>query len=348
MEEVLTFDDISIEPGYSEVLSRDNCKLVSRVTKNHTLQIPILSSPMDTITGWKMALKLRESGGLGIVHRFNTIEEQVEMMDTIQEAMGLTDYKIPIGAAVGATGDFLERAQELSQVPGLYVIMIDVAHGHHLHVKRALDELKRTLPASVDIIAGCVATYEGARDLCEWGADAIRVGVGNGSLCETRIRTGIGIPQVTALMNCIEAADDWGIPVIADGGMKTPGDVAKALALGADVASIGSLFAGTRETPGPIKKIGIWPNEQLFKQYQGSTSRASYNDRGAEEKYIEGNSMAIPYRGTLDRILDDILAGIRSSMSYVGANNIEEFWSNSTIVKVTPAGQLEAEPHLLK
>jgi IMP dehydrogenase len=271
-----------------------------------------------------------------------SIEKQSNQVRKIKEQEKL------VSAAIGATGDYKERAQELVNA-GAIVLLIDVAHGNTKQVRDAITWCKQNLPNYVDVIAGNVATYEGARNLAQWGADAIRVGIGNGSLCETRIRTGIGIPQVTALIESIRAVEESGIdvPIIADGGIKMTGDVAKALSLGADSVMIGSLLAGTRESPGEIHRMGMWPNEQLFKKYRGSASAEVKQVHGLEEKNVEGNSKLIPYKGKVERIISDISDGVRSAMSYVDATTIEEFQAKSEHVLITQNGLIEAKPHLL-
>jgi IMP dehydrogenase len=262
--------------------------------------------------------------------------------------MVYSDPETKTCAAIGATGDYQERSKELVR-HGAQILLIDVAHGNTAHVRDAIEWCKNNLPSYVEIIAGNVSTKQGAYNLCVWGADAIRVGIGNGSLCETRIRTGIGVPQVTALMECIQGVEESGIdvPIIADGGMKTPGDVAKALSLGADTVMVGSLLSGTKESPGEIQKVGMWPNEQLFKKYRGSASAETKRVHGMQEKNVEGNSKLIPYKGKSKRILDDISDGLRSAMSYVNARNLSEFRINSEHVIITQNGLVEAKPHLL-
>jgi IMP dehydrogenase len=393
MRKALTYDDVNIIPKYSELGSRSNIDLKTNFTKKTKLNIPIVSSPMDTITEYGMAYEMMEWGGVGVIHRFNTIEEQSRMMknlhkefesyfkidkdspQTLDEAYDqyvkingyegyiddddgsdIQDYldmtkerldsnkrwsKRPLCAAVGVKSDYLERAQELVR-NGCNVIVIDVAHGHHKLVGEAIEKIKTRL-SSVEVVAGSVATEEATKYLCEKGADAIRVGIGNGSLCETRIRTGVGIPQVTALIDCVSVADTYSVPVIADGGIRNVGDVCKGLACGADTIMLGSLLSGTKETPGTIEKIGKWPNEQLYKKYRGS---ASLDSKGSD-KNVEGNHKVIPYKGKVKRILQDIQEGIRSSFSYVGANDISEFHSKVELIEVTGAGNLEGEAHLL-
>jgi len=401
MKKYLTYDDVNIVPKYSELESRDKVKLNTQFTKNTELTIPIVSSPMDTVTEEDMAIEMMEWGGVGVIHRFNTIEEQSKMMKSLhrewdswfdigtnirgddeertidkewqewwdgysrsnpptkEDWKDLKDRffwadsmirdekawkKKPLCAAIGVTGDYLERAKELV-LNGCNVILIDVAHGHHKFVGEAIEEIKSKI-SNTEVIAGSIATGDGAKFLCEKGADAIRVGVGNGSLCETRIRTGVGLPQVSALLDCVTVADSYDVPIIADGGIRNVGDVCKGLGCGADTIMVGSLLSGTKESPGSIEKKGQWPNEQLFKKYRGSASLDSKLDRG-EEKNVEGNHKVIPYKGKVKRIIGDIEDGIRSSCSYVGASNLEEYRSLVELVEVTRAGQVEAQPHLL-
>ena len=401
MKKYLTYDDVNIVPKYSELESRDKVKLNTQFTKNTELTIPIVSSPMDTVTEEDMAIEMMEWGGVGVIHRFNTIEEQSKMMKSLhrewdswfdigtnirgddeertidkewqewwdgysrsnpptkEDWKDLKDRffwadsmirdekawkKKPLCAAIGVTGDYLERAKELV-LNGCNVILIDVAHGHHKFVGEAIEEIKSKI-SNTEVIAGSIATGDGAKFLCEKGADAIRVGVGNGSLCETRIRTGVGLPQVSALLDCVTVADSYDVPIIADGGIRNVGDVCKGLGCGADTIMVGSLLSGTKESPGSIEKKGQWPNEQLFKKYRGSASLDSKSDRG-EDKNVEGNHKVIPYKGKVKRILHDIRDGISSSCSYVGASNLEEYRSLVEFVEVTKAGQVEAQPHLL-
>lgn len=353
MNTAYTFDDIQIIPIYSEVASRSSCNIRSRFTKNYSVAAPYVSAPMDTATDLEMASFMMGYGGVGVLHRFMPIEEQAKKVTEIKlsritHGMVYSDPEAIVCAAIGATGDYQERAKEIVSA-GAVVLLIDVAHGNTKQVKDALQWCKQNLPDYVDIIAGNVATREGARNLAEWGADAVRVGIGNGSLCETRIRTGIGVPQVTALIECIRGVEEscYDVPIIADGGMKVPGDIAKALSLGADTIMIGSLLSGTKESPGEIQKIGMWPNEQLFKKYRGSASAETKKTHGMEDKNVEGNSKLIPYKGKAKRILDDISDGLRSSMSYVNATNLTEFRTNSRHVIITQNGLIEAKPHLL-
>ena len=360
MREYLTYDDVNITPKYSELESRDDVDLTSNLTKNIKLQIPIVSSPMDTITEYEMAYGMWNHGGIGFIHRFMEIDKQSNMVLNLKEEIeshwkGMKDLDIsnkqwfenpPLGAAIGVTGDWFERAQELIN-NGCNVLLIDVAHGHHKLVKNALRRLKNEISNTFEVVAGSVATSKAARQICEWGADGVRVGIGNGSLCETRIRTGVGIPTITSILDCVSLCDNFGVPVIADGGIRNVGDSCKSLGAGADCFMLGSLLSGTKETPGEIEKVGKWPNEQLYKKYRGSASLDSKKSRG-ESKNVEGNHKIIPYKGKVKRILHDITDGIRSSFSYVGANDITEYHSRVEFIKVTNAGIVEAQPHLMK
>jgi IMP dehydrogenase len=399
MKKCYTYDDVNIIPKYSEVEHRGDVELTTRFTKNTTITIPLIAAPMDTVTEYDMAVEMMEWGGVGVIHRFNTIEEQSKMMKSLHREWvkyfkpipGITDgtertletewqewwdssirhwnspptksdwddlkerfyfadnsihdekiwSKRPLCAAVGVTGDYLERARELVW-NGCNVILIDVAHGHHKNVGVAIEEIKKDI-SNIEVIAGNIATRDGAKFLCEKGVDGIRVGIGNGSLCETRIRTGVGLPQASVLLDVCSVADEYNVPVIADGGIRNVGDVCKGLGCGADTVMVGSLLSGTKESPGTIEKKGQWPNEQLFKKYRGSASR----DSKGSDKNVEGNHKVIPYKGKVKRILHDIRDGIKSSCSYVGANNLDEYRSLVEFVEVTKAGQVEAQPHLL-
>jgi IMP dehydrogenase len=292
-----------------------------------------------------MANELMRLGGVGCIHRFMSIDEQIEIVKQLiikRFDYGYSDY--PICASIGVS-NFEKRLETLVE-HGVNVILIDVAHGNTKQVKNTIEYIKNNFKG-VDVIAGNIATADGAENLCKWGADAIRVGIGNGSLCETRIRTGIGVPQVTSLVECVEVAKEYDVPVIADGGIKMIGDVAKALSLGAETVMFGSILSGTKESPGSIDKVGMWPNEQLFKKYRGSASLDAKKMHNMNEKNVEGNSKLIPYKGKIKRLVNDINDGLKSSMSYVNAINLKEFREKSEHIRVTQNGVIEAKPHLL-
>lgn len=345
MKTALTYDDITLVPKFSEVESRQNIDLTTKLTTNYSIRVPLIASPMDTVCDSEMAIAMMELGGVGIIHRFMTIEEQSRQISKTylytrtlpMWVFGGIPQKIPVAAAIGANGDYLERAQELVK-NGANVILIDVAHGHHKFVKDALKNLKQTLPSHVDIIAGNIATYEAARDLTEWGADALRVGIGGGSLCTTRVKTGFGVPNVSSLSEC---ASGTSLPIIACGGIRNSGDIAKALAVGANSVILGSLLAGTKEAPGQI----IERQNGLYKRYRGAASLETKSIHGQATRNVEGESTIVPFKGGVKFIVDGLLDGVRSALSYAGASSLSEF--SPEIVAVTNAGVREAQPHLL-
>jgi IMP dehydrogenase len=337
----LTFDDVQIIPQYSEVESRSNVDTSTQVSVNYDIQIPLIAAPMDTVCDGNMASVIAKLGGLGVIHRFMTIEEQANQAQFVRLICSNLEY--PVAAAIGANGDAVERAQELVK-NGVNVLVIDVAHGHHRHVKNTITKLKSS-GIKADIIAGSIATVQAARDLVEWGADGLRVGVGGGSVCETRVRTGVGVPQLQAI---VDTAYEVDVPVISDGGIRYPGDAAKALAAGADTVMIGSLFAGTDEAPGEVFVDGQWPNVRHMKIYRGLASATSKLLHKGAAEHVEGASKMVPSRGSVSTVVSDIMDGIKSSMSYVGAHNLDSFRDRAVFERITAAGLNEAHPHLLR
>ena len=347
----LTYDDITLIPAFSEVESRQNINLETQLTTNYKLMVPLIASPMDTVCDIDMAMTMMYLGGVGVIHRFMSIESQALMIADISDIVSkegfagvyntglyeVWDTTIPIAAAVGANGDYLERAQELTNA-GANVILIDVAHGHHKLVKDALTNLKQHLPTHVDIIAGNIATSHAAIDLEFWGADGLRVGIGGGSLCTTRTKTGFGIPNVSSLEQVAEVST---VPIIADGGIRDSGDIAKALAVGAASVMLGSLLAGTKEAPGQI----IEKPQGLFKRYRGAASLETKSVHGQATRNVEGESTLVPFKGSVKFIVDGLLDGVRSALSYAGAATITQF--NPEYVVISSAGVHEGKPHLL-
>ena len=329
----LTYDDIQLVPEYSEVESRQNIDLSTQLSTNYRIKVPLIASPMDTVCGSEMAIAMAELGGVGCIHRFMSIEEQGLETKIVRAAV----QDAVVMAAVGANGDYLERAQELVS-SGVNVVLIDVAHGHHVFVKDAIANLKKNLPSHIDVIAGNIATARAAQDLESWGADALRVGIGGGSLCTTRIKTGFGVPNVTSLERCFENAT---IPIIACGGIRNSGDIAKALAVGASSVILGSLIAGTKEAPGAI----LEKSNGLYKRYRGAASLETKSIHGQATRNVEGESTIVPFKGGVKFIVEGLLDGLRSALSYAGANNLSEFIPDYVVV--TNAGMNEARPHLL-
>ena len=344
MRQALTYDDIQLIPNYSDVQSRQEIELTTSVSKNWSINIPIVGSCMDTVTEFEMASTLMEMGGVGCIHRFMSIAEQVKQVKKLA-AFRETDVSLshlPIMAAVGVVGDYLDRAVALEEA-GCNIILIDVAHGHHSNMEIALKELKANLEEYTDVIAVNIATAEAADDLIDWGADGLRVGSGGGSLCTTRVITGFGVPNVTSIEEVVKVADQWDVPIMADGGIKSSGDIAKALAVGADCVMGGSLLAGTKESPGAILETPAG----LFKRYRGSASLDTKVTHGQKSRNVEGESTTIPFKGGVRFIISGLTDGIRSALSYGGADNIFDYQTTVSYNVVSSAGLAEAKPHLI-
>ena len=344
-KQALTYDDINLIPSFSSIESRSTIDLSTQFTTNYKIRIPLIASPMDTVCDSEMAIAMEELGGVGIIHRFMSIEEQSKEVSSVflhthiigRWVFNGIPQRVPVSAAIGANGDYLERAQELTK-QGANVILIDVAHGYHKFVMEAIRNLKKTLPSHVDIIAGNVATGDAAYNLQDAGADAIRVGIGGGSLCTTRIKTGFGVPNVTSLQDCVQSVK---VPIIACGGIRSSGDIAKALAVGADSVILGSLLAGTKEAPGAI----IEKVNGLYKRYRGAASLETKSIHGQVKRNVEGESTVVPFKGGIKFVVEGLLDGVRSALSYAGANNLGEYLPEYVVV--TQAGVNEARPHIL-
>jgi IMP dehydrogenase len=357
MKTALTYDDIQLVPAYSSIKSRQDIKLHTMLSERYGLLNPIVASPMDTVCEFEMAYKMAELGGVGCIHRFMGIQEQRDIVErlyhaiygegfggTIAESWGVMydDWhaeikQVPIMAAIGVQEEDKERARAL-EAAGANVLLIDVAHGHHQNVLDMIDWCKENLPEHVDIIAGNIATAEAAEHLQTYGANGLRVGIGGGSLCTTRIKTGFGVPNVTSLEEIVKVSN---VPVMADGGIRTSGDMAKALAIGADTIMLGSLLAGTDEAPGQILETP----KGLYKRYRGSASLETKVTHGQKARNVEGESTTIPYKGGVKFIISGLLDGVKSALSYAGAENLSLY--SPEYVVVTNAGQNEAKPHLL-
>ncbi len=337
MKEGLSYDDVLLIPQYSDIESRKQVDISNNLGEGLHFDLPVISSPMDTITESDMALAISNHGGLGLVHRYNTVEEQVRHV-----ALALANNtEATIGAAIGMTDDFEMRAMALRSV-GAQVLCIDVAHGHHSVMERCLKTLKDRFAESIHIMAGNVATLEGFDALASWGADSIRVGIGGGSICSTRLVTGHGIPTFQSLLEISQTT--YSSKIIADGGIKTTGDMVKAFAAGADFVMIGSMLAGTTETPGET----FYSNSgKKYKVYRGMASADAQVDWRGKSSTPEGISTTVPYKGSVEHILQDIGGGIRSGLSYSGVRNLSELRCKANFLRQTNSSQLESNTHIL-
>ncbi len=336
IRECLSFDDVLLVPKFSMLGSRKDADLWTNFMDGCDLELPIISSPMDTVTGTDMARAMSSNGGMGIVHRYNTIEEQAVMVTELSEA-GVD----PIAVAIGATGDFFERAKELVS-RGAKVLCVDIAHGHHLLLRNALSALKNEFGADVHLMAGNVATLNAFNDVSDWGADSIRVGVGGGSCCSTRITTGHGVPTFQSILDCSESDRD--ALIIADGGIKNSGDIVKAYGAGADFVMLGSLLAGTDEAPGDVTTN---VSGEKYKYFRGMASRKAQVEWRGWSSTPEGVSTMIPYKGPVGDILADLRGGIASGVSYSGAFGLKDLRRNVEFIKQTSAGMSESRAHIL-
>lgn len=362
----LTFDDVLLLPSYSD-FTRAEIDLSTNFTRKIKLSIPLVSSPMDTVTESKLAIALAKLGGIGIIHRNLTIEDQAKEVEIVK------NKKLLVGAAI-AGKNFEERAKALVNSK-IDVIIIDSAHGFTKTIIKAVKLLKKTYP-KLEVVAGNVATYDGARGLIKAGVDGLRVGMGPGAICTTRIISGMGVPQITAIMETVRAARSANskqtVPVIADGGIKYSGDIVKALAAGASTVMMGSFFASALEAPGKIIKLSekqvprrfrsvfkTEKNKYVFKEYRGMGSIGAmtkgtkikseeefhgkdYNDRILVAEGVEG---LVPIKGTINEIVGQVLGGLRSGMCYVGAINIESLWKKASFIRITQASLIESHPH---
>ena len=468
-KEGLTFDDVLLVPKYSDITSRSQTDLTTQLSRNISINIPFVSANMDTVTESSMAVVMARAGGIGIIHRFLTIQEQTNEVlkvkrsgsvmienpysissdKSIQDALDYAEdknisgllvvdsnskligivterdllfanpnnsindimtkdvvtakigvtleeskeilhkhriEKLPIvddsgiikglitskditnnanfpnaskdkkgrplvGAAVGVRGDFLERSESLLEA-GVDVLVVDIAHGHSENALSTVRNIKKAFP-SCELIAGNIATAQGAEDLIKAGVDAVKVGVGSGSICITRVITGSGVPQLTAVMDCAKIGKDYGIPIISDGGTRTSGDATKALAAGASSVMVGGMFGGTDESPGTV----LTKNGKRFKVYRGMASLAASIGRKSKETgsmsldddlndYVaEGVEAMVPYKGTVTDILKQLSGGVRSGLSYCGAHTISQMQENAEFIKMSRAGFTESQPH---
>ena len=345
----LTYDDVLLLPDASEVVPSEVLTKTS-LTRRISLDIPLISAAMDTVTESAMAIAMAKLGGIGIIHRNLAIEEQVTHAKLVKGA-GLI-----VGAAVGVGDDGFKRAQELIEV-GVDVIVVDTAHGHHRAVLDAIERIKSNY-SDQEIIGGNVATRAGAQALINAGADAVKVGVGPGSICTTRVIAGVGVPQITAIMEAAKACKKADVPLIADGGLQYSGDIAKAIVSGADSVMLGSLLAGCDESPGELIESG----GKKFKRYRGMGSLGAMQSRGetksyskdrymqddvlSEDKLVpEGIEGKVTYRGPVADVVHQLVGGLRSGMGYAGAEDISALQKRGRLIQITSAGLQESHPH---
>lgn len=366
----LTFDDVLLLPGYSD-FSRRDIDLSTQLTRRIKLSIPLVSSPMDTVTESKLAIALSKLGGIGIIHRNLSIEDQATEVKKVKDSPSPRSGRaLLVGAAVGANTGFEERVKSLVKAR-VDVIVVDSAHGFTQTIINVIKFIKKTYK-SIDVIGGNIATSDAARVLIDAGADGLRVGMGPGAICTTRIISGMGVPQITAILEVSKVAGKERVPVIADGGIKYSGDIVKALAAGASTVMIGSFFASALESPGKTIKLlrnevphrfqSVFNNttkEYLFKEYRGMGSEAamqegakinsegefhgkSYKDRVLVAEGVEG---LVPVKGSVKDLVDQAIGGIKSGMYYIGAENIKELWKKAHFIQISSASLTESHPH---
>ena len=355
----LTYDDLLLVPQKSEVVPSE-VSLKAHLTPKIVLNIPIISAAMDTVTESKMAIAMAQEGGIGMIHKNMSIEAQKEEVLKVKGAPvdlslhpnAVVDAKgrLLCGAAVGVGANTLERVAALVEA-GIDCLTVDSAHGHSANILKVVKAIHEAYP-ELEIIAGNIVTKGAAEDLIKAGAVTVKVGIGPGSICTTRVVSGVGMPQATAVDEVATYCKDKGICVIADGGIKYSGDIVKALAIGADTVMLGSMLAGTEEAPGEI----IESNGKKYKSYVGMGSLAAMK-RGSADRYFqkteakveklvpEGIEAKVPYKGEVTSVLYQLCGGLRSGMGYCGAVNTDELKKRSVFVQITNAGLIESHPH---
>ena len=344
IKEALTFDDVTLEPKYSQILPSDVDTSI-KLTDNIKLKVPILSSAMDTVTESKMCIAIAKAGGIGVIHRNLDIKKQIAEIRKVKK------QKFLVGAAVGAGANEFERAKIVLK-ENINLIVVDTAHGHTKKVADIIKKIKKIKQKKTALCAGNIATPEAANFLLKLGVEIIKVGIGPGSICTTRLVAGIGVPQLSAILSVRKGIKNKNVKIISDGGIKYSGDLAKAFAAGADAVMIGSLFAGTDEAPGKIIK----KNGKLFKSFRGMGSVGAMNKGSADRyyqskqkdisKYVpEGVEGLAKYKGKLDNIIFKLVGGLRSSMGYLGSRQIKYLRKKPKFVKITKAGFYESMVH---
>ncbi|AYV34211.1 IMP dehydrogenase [Erysipelothrix rhusiopathiae] len=358
IKEAYTFDDLLLVPAKSEVVPAQ-VKLQTRLTDKITLNIPIVSAAMDTVTEDAMAIMLAKLGGMGFVHKNMPVEAQAAMIKAVKETEVESSFedanidpqgRLRVGAAVGVGESSLERVRALVEA-GVDIVAVDSAHGHSQGVIDTVRMIRAEFP-ELDIVGGNIVTAQGATDLIYAGANVIKVGVGPGSICTTRVVAGVGVPQLTAVNDVYSVARQYGVGVIADGGIKLSGDIAKALAAGGSCVMLGGLLAGTEETPGEVMEVF----GKKVKGYVGMGSLSAMQ-RGSSDRYFQGGvselkklvpegiEATVPFKGSIRDVIYQMLGGLRSGMGYCGCGTIEEMHQKAQFVKITGAGLRESHPH---
>ena len=344
IKEALTFDDVTLVPKYSEILPSEVDTSI-KLTNNLKLRIPLLSSAMDTVTESKMAIAIAKAGGLGVIHRNLDIKTQ------ISEIKKLKIKKLLVGAAVGAGPSEFKRAEAILK-ENIDMIVVDTAHGNTKNVSEIIKFIKKRKNKKTALCAGNIATPEAAKFLLKLGVDIIKVGIGPGSICTTRLVAGIGVPQLSAILTVRNGVKNKNVKIISDGGIKYSGDLAKAFAAGADAVMVGSLFAGTDETPGKLIRRG----GKLFKSFRGMGSVGAMN-KGSADRYFQSKqkdiSKYVPegvegfakYKGRVEKIIFKLIGGLKSSMGYLGSKQIKYLRNKPQFVKITKAGFYESMVH---
>jgi IMP dehydrogenase len=344
IKEALTFDDVTLTPNYSEILPSEVDTSIN-LTKYLKLKIPLLSAAMDTVTESKMAIAIAKAGGIGVIHRNLDIKKQISEIKKVKK------QKLLVGAAVGAGPNEFKRAKAILK-EGVNLIVVDTAHGHTKKVSEIIKFIKKNRSKKIALCAGNIATPEAAKFLIKLGVDIVKVGIGPGSICTTRLVAGIGVPQLSAILSVKNGTKNKNIKIISDGGIKYSGDLAKAFAAGADAVMIGSLFAGTDETPGKLIK----KNGKMFKSFRGMGSVGAMN-KGSADRYFQikqkDNSKYVPegvegfvkYKGKVELIIYKLIGGLKSSMGYLGSKEIVRLRKKANFVKITKAGFYESMVH---
>ncbi|PMC29289.1 IMP dehydrogenase [Lactobacillus iners] len=356
----LTFDDVLLIPAESHVLPNE-VDLSVKLADNIKLNLPFISAGMDTVTESSMAIAMALQGGMGVIHKNMSIVAQAGEVATVKGVMLSGNFtraavdeenKLLVAAAVGVTSDTFQRAQALLEA-GANAIVIDTAHGHSAGVLRKIKEIREHFPKAT-LIAGNVATAEGTKALFDSGVDIVKVGIGPGSICTTRIIAGVGVPQITAIYDAASVAREYGKTIIADGGIKYSGDIVKAIAAGGNAVMLGSMFAGTTETPGQI----ITDGDKKYKVYRGMGSiGAMAQSHGSSDRYFQGGvneanklvpegiEARVEYKGDVSDTIFQLIGGLRSGMGYVGARDIDELINKAQFVQMTNSGLRESHPH---